>query len=310
MTDAAFEVLRQSVAGRPEVFLVLGSGLGGLAAEIEDPVRVPYDRLPGFPRVGVAGHAGEFVAGWLEGRRVLVQSGRFHLYEGHSPRRVVWPVRLAAALGAETAVFTNAAGALDGRLEPGDLVVLADHINLTGRNPLAPPGLAAAGTAGGGARPPWRDPHPGEGGAELRPWPPASLRRPYDPQLEALALEVARDLRIPLARGTYAAVLGPSYETPAEVRMLQRLGAQVVGMSTVPEVVVAAALGLRVVAFSLVTNPAAGLGKGALDHGEVLEVGRGAGGRLARLVRTLIRRLPPPLQGPAGGAGQKGVPAK
>lgn len=306
----ALEVLGCHLSGPLEVFLVLGSGLGGLVREIEEPVHVPYDRLPGFPPVGVAGHAGEFVIGRLEGRRVLVQSGRFHLYEGHPPSRVVMPVRLAAALGAGTAVFTNAAGALDSRLGPGDLVVLGDHVNLMGRDPFATPDLVAArlgvkGTASACL--------PQDSGGERGGLPPgtrANLRRPYDPHLQSLALEVARELRIPLAQGSYAAVLGPSYETPAEVRFLQRLGAAVVGMSTVPEVLMARALGLRVLAFSLVTNPAAGLGKGALDHGEVLEVGRAAAGRLGDLLRALVQRLPPPLQPPPKGAAQKGVPAK
>ncbi|NNK63590.1 MAG: purine-nucleoside phosphorylase [Gemmatimonadetes bacterium] len=264
---AAAEALGARISGDvPEVMLVLGSGLGALADAVEDPVVVPFEELPGFPAAGVAGHAGHWVAGRLEGRSVLVQQGRYHLYEGHAPETVVLPVRTARALGVERLVVTNAAGGIRRDLGPGSIVLLDDHINLQFRNPLT-----------GGV-------HQGE----IR-FPDMSA--PYDTawmnEVEALALR----LRVPLARGVYVAVTGPSYETPAEVRMLGRLGADVVGMSTVPEVIAARASGMRCLGFSLVTNAAAGLGAGTLDHAEVVEVGRQAGATLERLLRGVLAEL-------------------
>ncbi len=264
--EEALSVLRGRIRERPEVFLVLGSGLGALADEMAEGVEIPYGEIPGFPEPGVAGHSGRLVAGRLEGRPVLLQAGRFHLYQGHSSETVQAPVRLAAALGAGTVVLTNAAGGIGPHLPPGSLLLVEDHLNLMFRSPLAGP------------------PREGE---ERFP----DMSAPYHPGLQDLAREVALSLGIPLARGTYAAVLGPSYETPAEVRFLARVGAQAVGMSTVPEATVARALGLRVLAISLITNLAAGLG-GTLSHEEVLEVGRVAGARMARLVRGIVGRLP------------------
>lgn len=264
----AVHSLRNRLPGLPEVVVVLGSGLSDLADAVEDPVVVPFGDMRGYPEPTVEGHGGRYVFGRLEGRRVLIQAGRFHFYEGHPAHHVAAPVRLAHALEADALLLTNAAGGVDRRLAPGDIVLLDDHLNLQWRSVLA-----------GRARP----------GESRFP----DMSAPYDPDLQALALATARELGLHLVRGTYAAVLGPSYETPAETRMLQRLGVDVVGMSTVPEVTVARALGLRVVAFALVTNRAAGLSGSPLSHAEVLELGRRAGARLGRLIRGVIRDLPP-----------------
>lgn len=271
-------VLAERFGPAPDVALVLGSGLGGVADALSDPRSVSFDELPGFPPAGVAGHAGRFLVGELGGRRVVIQSGRYHVYEGHPLSVIAAPVRALAAWGVEILVLTNAAGGVDRSLEPGDLVVLDDHLNLMFRTPLAGPVI------------------PGE---ERFP----DMSAPYDPSLRTLALETGLDLRIPLARGVYAAVTGPSYETPAEVRMIERLGGHVVGMSTVPEALVAAARGLRVLGFSMVTNKAAGLSLEPLSHHEVVEVGAEAGRTLARLLEALVPRLP-------SGAGPHSTGAK
>jgi len=247
---------------RPEVALVLGSGLGGVAERLTDPVRLSYSEIPGFPAAGVAGHTGELVAGGLAGVEVLCQSGRFHGYEGHSPGAVAIPVRLFGLLGVRTLVLTNAAGGIRRGLRPGDLVCLADQINLTFT----------------------RRPHPG---ADRFP----DTAVAYAPALRSLARVAARDAGIPLQEGVYAGVMGPSYETPAEIRMLERMGADLVGMSTVAEVVAARAAGLECLGFSIVTNLAAGLGGASLSHEEVMRVGREAAGDLARLLAGVVARL-------------------
>lgn len=251
----------------PVAYLVLGSGLAALRDGLEDPVPVPFSALPGFPRTEVVGHDGAFVWGRLAGRPVLLQAGRLHLYEGHPVETVVGPVRIAARLGARVAILTNAAGGIDRRLAPGDLMLLDDHINLTGRSPLAGP------VRQGEVRFP-------------------DMSAPYDPDLQARALAAARDLGERLARGVYLGLLGPSFETPAEIRMAERLGAQAVGMSTVLEVIAARAAGLRCLALSMITNAAAGVTGAPLSHAEVLETGRQAGGRLGRILEAVVRGLP------------------
>jgi len=258
--------LRERITRRPRVLLVLGSGQGEAAADIQDPVRIPYAEIPGFAPATVQGHAGMLIAGTLEGVECLVMQGRYHLYEGHPPERVTIPVRVAAALGARTMIVTNAAGALRTTLQPGDLVILDDHINFMWRNPLIGPVV------------------PGD---ERFP----DMSRPYDSELAAIAERVALDAGIPLHRGVYCAVTGPSYETPAEIRMLQRFGADVVGMSTVPEVIVARAMGVRVLGISLVTNLCAGLSAQSLDHEEVLAIGAAAVPRLRTLLAGVLREI-------------------
>jgi purine-nucleoside phosphorylase len=265
--EAAARALDRRFPGTPTVSIVLGSGLSGLVEGVEDPVEVPFQEVPGLPASGVAGHAGRFVHGRLEGRPVLLQAGRFHAYEGHPMEVVCAPVRIAAALGVGAMVFTNAAGGISRGLEPGTLLLLDDHLDLQLRGPLAGPVV------------------PGE---ERFP----DMSAPYDPGLQRRAVAAAAELGIHLPRGVYAAVLGPSYETPAEVAMLRTLGADVVGMSTVPEVIAARARGIPVLAISLVTNRAAGLSLSPLSHDEVLETGRVAGRRLERLLRRLVGELP------------------
>lgn len=267
MTDTrhseATRFLRERITRSPRAIIVLGSGLGGLADEIQDPVRIPYAEIPGFPTSAVVGHAGRLVAGILDGVEVVCMQGRFHLYEGWSPEAVAEPLRTLATLGPSTLLLTNAAGGINPRFEPGDLMLIEDHINMMFRNPLIGP--VAAG------EPRFPD-----------------MSAPYDPELRTIARECARSLKIPLLQGVYAAVLGPSYETPAEIRMLGRMGADAVGMSTVPEVVVARALGLRVMGISCITNHAAGVSQEPLNHEDVLEVGARATANLTRLVRAVL----------------------
>ena len=262
---AAAAELRRALGTEPfAAALVLGSGLGGLAAAVADARSLPFTRVTGMPPSGVPGHEGRWVAGGLEGRRVLVQAGRYHLYEGHAPEVVRGPVRIAAALGARILIVTNAAGGIRRSLTPGTLMLLEDHLDLIAGSPLD----ERAGPSGGAAE------------------------SPYDPALRELAASCARTVGVELQRGVYAALTGPSYETPAEIRMLARLGADAVGMSTVPEVAAARALGLRCLGLSLVTNHAAGIVSVPLAHADVLAAGLEAAPRLERLLRALVRALP------------------
>lgn len=272
MTEETFPLqealgfLHSRIEVSPEVFLVLGSGLGAVAEAVVGPTSIPYSQIPGFPETGVAGHSGRLVAGTLEGKPVLIQAGRFHFYEGYPAGVVVAPVRLAALLGVRTAILTNAAGGISEGLDPGSILLIHDHINWMARSPLAGPVHA---------------------GEDRFP----DLGRLYDPALRVLARSVAAERRLSLPEGVYAAVLGPSYETPAEIRFLARAGADAVGMSTVPEAITASASGMRVLAFSLITNRAAGLSRGSLNHDEVLEVGRRAGSRLTGLLQGILSRM-------------------
>jgi purine-nucleoside phosphorylase len=270
MTDDFVMSLPDVLAAEPpvDVALVLGSGLSGLADAIEGPRAVSYADIPGLPvpERQVLGHAGRLVLGELGGRRVAAFQGRVHCYQGFSARETSFPARLAAALGARVLVVTNAAGAVSPHLSAGDLVLISDHLDLACDNPLTG----------------WPGP---EGGTPFVP-----MRDAYDPELRSIALMAAADTDVDLvAGGTYAWVRGPSFETPAEVAMLRGLGADIVGMSTVPEVIAARALGLRVLGLSLVTNSAAGIG---LAHAEVLETGRLAEERMHRLALAILQRLP------------------
>ncbi len=258
--------LRSAFARPVRIALVLGSGQGDLVDAVEDPVVVPFTDVPLLPSVGVAGHGGRFVSGRLAGVDAVVQAGRIHPYEGHPRAIAVAPVRLLAGAGIDTLVLTNAAGGIRPGLDPGALVLLDDQIDLSFHAPLAGPARR------GEARFP-------------------DMSAPFDPGLRAVLRVVAAEVGIELDEGTYMGVRGPSYETRAEVRMLARLGADVVGMSTVAEVTVARALGLRVVGLSLVTNRATGLSATPLEHDEVLEVGRAAAGRTRRLLLAALPRL-------------------
>lgn len=250
----------------PTALVILGSGLGRVAERVEAPLEVPFESLPGMPATSVAGHAGRFVIGHLGGLPVILQSGRFHAYEGHGPDVLGLTVRVAAELGVSVLITTNAAGGIREDLGPGDLVVLEDHVNLQGLNPLEGP------VQHGEVRFP-------------------DMTEAYARTLRELAEAEAERLGKPLKRGVYGAVRGPSFETPAEVRMLARLGVDVVGMSTVPEVITARASGLRCLAFSMVTNAAAGRTGEPLSHDEVLDVGDRAGAELADVIVAVTARL-------------------
>ena len=262
----ATEAVKQRLGSlQPRVAIVLGSGLGFLADEVVDPIRIPYHTIPGFPEPGVAGHKGELVAGKLEGVPVIVQAGRFHLYEGHPAAVAALPSRVFAELGVEILIVTNAAGGVRRTFPGGTLMLIADHINLMWRNPLI------------------GQPERGEQRFPI-------MHEPYDRKLRSLARTVARESGIRLEEGVYAGLLGPSYETPAEVRMLEKLGADAVGMSTVPEVLVARSRGIRCLGFSSITNPAAGITGEALSHQEVLAAGEQIARGLSVVVKGVLKR--------------------
>jgi len=273
--DSLERAVRTRTALRPRIGLVLGSGLGGLADELDLDVAIPFGELPGWPDATAPGHAGRLLLGRLRGVPVAIQQGRFHLYEGHSAGFVVQPVLLMGRLGAETVVLTNAAGGVNTGYGPGTLMVIADHLNLTGRTPLL--GANAPTGAGGDA-------------AELGPRFP-DMTAVWDPDLRSRLHRAAGAEDVPLAEGVYACLLGPSYETPAEVRMLRTLGADAVGMSTALEAVAARWAGMRVCGISLVTNPGAGVTGQPLSHAEVLEAGNAAGPRLARVIGRFVAEL-------------------
>jgi purine-nucleoside phosphorylase len=263
---AAADAVRAHAPINPRVGIILGSGLGGIADAIDRPTRIPYRDIPGFPSATVVGHAGELIAGALAGTPVVALSGRFHMYEGHDVALTGFPVRVLNALGAATLIVSNAAGSARPALSPGTLVVLTDHVNFMFRNPLIGP------LEEGDIRFP-------------------DMSAPYDPELRALAHRVAAAQGTPLEDGVYFAELGPSYETRAEVRMLAALGADVVGMSTVPEVTVARARGMRVLGFSCVTNLACGLAATPITHAEVIETTARVAPRLQAIVGGVVEKL-------------------
>lgn len=263
---ADFVRTRLASDGPPAIALILGSGLGGIAERIERAVRVPFADVPGFPAATVAGHRGELIAGELAKRRVVALAGRFHMYEGHAPALAAFPVRVLHALGARALFVSNAAGGIRRTFRVGDLMLIADHINLMWRNPLI------------GAVEPHDTRFP-------------DMSEPYSRALATTLRAAARAARVPLQEGVYAGLLGPSYETPAEVRMLDRLGADAVGMSTVPEVIVAQALGMPVAGVSCITNLAAGISPHGLSHAEVLETTRRVAARFENLVIEFVRAL-------------------
>ncbi len=263
--------LERTVRGRtglrPRVGLVLGSGLGGLADAIEVESIIPFSELPGWPAATAPGHAGRLLFGRLNGAPVVVQQGRFHLYEGHSAGFVVQPVLLMRRLGAEVVVLTNAAGGVNPDFGAGTLMVISDHLNLTGRHPLAGPNADEIG-------PRFPD-----------------MTAVWDSELRARLHRAGKAEGAALAEGVYACLIGPSYETPAEVRMLRSLGADAVGMSTALEAVAARWSGLRVCGVSLVTNPGAGLAAAKLSHAEVLAAAEAAGPRLALVIARFVGEL-------------------
>lgn len=266
----AFEasvVIRHTVGEVPRIAVMLGSGLGDIADGLGEQVVLPYDRIPHFPSPTVAGHPGRLVVGTLGAHRVAVLQGRFHSYEGLDLEAVTFPIRVLQALDVRTLILTAAAGGVNVNRHPGHLVCLSDHLNLIGGNPLR-----------------------GQNDERLGPRFP-DLSEVYSARLRNWAVEEAHYLGFVLHVGVYAAVPGPCYETPAEVRMLRTLGADIVGMSTVPEAIVARHAGMEVLGLAVVTNRAAGLASTPLSHAEVLEAGRAAAGRLGALIERVVERV-------------------
>ncbi len=268
--DAAAEALRRRFASRPKVGIILGSGLSAVAEAVEAEAVIPYPDIPHFPRATVEGHAGRLVVGHLEGHPVMVMQGRAHYYEGYSMAQVTLPVRVMQALGVNTLIVTNAAGGLNPSFRPGDVMVIRDHINLIGMaglNPLRGPNLDRFG-------PRFPD-----------------MSSAYDPTLRAIARSVAQEASIPVHEGVYICLAGPSFETPADIRFLRLIGADAVGMSTVPEVTVARHGGMRVLGLSGISNVASTEGENVATHEEVLEAGRVLAPRLETIIRGVLRRL-------------------
>jgi purine-nucleoside phosphorylase len=266
MDDAVLYIERR-INLQPRVGVILGSGLGAFAHELADRVEIPYSEIPGWPPSTAIGHAGRLVAGRIHGVPTLVMAGRHHLYEGYTPRQVTKGVRVMGRLGVQALVITNAAGAINLSYSRGALVLIHDHINLQGANPLTGPNDDTLG-------PRFPD-----------------MTNAYPQRLRALAHEAAASLGFSLPEGVYAALPGPNYETPAEIRYLRAIGADLVGMSTVPEVIAAAHMSLPVLALSCVTNMAAGVLPEKINHVEVLETGRAVRHQLVELLKLVIPRL-------------------
>jgi purine-nucleoside phosphorylase len=265
--EHAARFVRSRIKEAPRLALVLGSGLGAFADEIEDPTAISYEEIPGFGRPTVEGHAGRLVVGKIEGTAAAVMQGRFHYYEGYSLDEVTFPIRVLHLLGIKSLILTNAAGGLNNSYTEGSLIVISDHLNLMGANPLR------------GANDPRFGPR----------FP--DMSDVYDHEYTEIAIREAHAMSLELRRGIYAALTGPSYETPAEIRMFRLLGADAVGMSTVPEAIVARQMGIRVLAISCITNLAAGVLDRPIDHADVIETGE----RIRETFAQLLRRVAPKL---------------
>jgi len=265
--EAAAQFIRKKTKLQPKIALVLGSGLGAFADEFAAATRIPYAKIPHFPRSTAIGHAGKLVIGKVDGIEVAGMQGRVHLYEGYSPQDVAFPIRVFSRLGAKAVILTNAAGGIKKEFTQGRLVVISDHINLQGANPLSGPNADEFG-------PRFPD-----------------MTNAYDKKFRELTLAAGRRLNIDLGEGVYAALAGPSYETPAEIRYLRSIGADLVGMSTVPEVIAARHAGLRALGISCVTNAAAGVLERPLDHNEVLETAERVKSQFIGLLRAVIPRI-------------------
>lgn len=263
--EAAAKVL--AVCGKADIGVILGSGLGDYAEALEDAVKLPYSEIPGFPRSTVAGHAGMWCCGTLYGKRVVMMQGRFHYYEGYGMKDVTLPVRVMQKIGVKTLIVTNAAGGVNLGYHPGELMVIGDIFSMTAQNPLIGPNLDAFGPR----------------------FPDMSCA--FDKELRALAHECANEQGFALREGVYAQMTGPTYETPAEIRMLRTLGADAVGMSTVPEVIVARHGGMRVLGISCITNMAAGILDQPLNHAEVTETANRVKGQFRYLLDRIIEKM-------------------
>jgi purine-nucleoside phosphorylase len=265
--DEAAQAVRRAVDGSPAVGVVLGSGLGAWADGLAALKKIPYAEIPHMPRSTVVGHAGNLCVGRSGDVPVACLQGRVHLYEGHEPERVVFAVRLLARLGCKAVLLTNAAGGLDPTWTPGDLMLITDHLNLMGKNPLSGPNEASLG-------PRFPD-----------------MTEAYDRELMDRGRDAAKQVGVTLREGVYAGLLGPTYETPSEIRMLQRLGANAVGMSTVPEVIALRHMGVRTAAISCVTNLGAGLSATKLDHSEVEATAKATRDRFTALLSAWVQRV-------------------
>lgn len=265
--DEAAAFIRSTTSIAPEIGLILGSGLGVLGEQLEDAVTIHYADIPHFPVSTVEGHAGELVIGKLQGRSVVLMRGRFHMYEGYEPERTAFPVRVMKALGVRTLLVTNAAGGVNLSYKPGNLMLISDHLNLTGRNPLIGPNDDALGV---------RFP---------------DMSEAYSRRLRAIAKETAAEQGFSVQEGVYVGLLGPNYETPAEIRMFRTLGADAVGMSTVSEVLVARHSGIEVLGISCISNMAAGILDQPLSHEEVMETTEHVKEQFLSLVLNVLPKM-------------------
>ncbi len=265
--EHAARTIRARTAEEARIALVLGSGLGGFVDELEDAVVIPYGEIPGFSASTAEGHAGRLVIGKVDRVPIMAMQGRVHFYEGYSLEEVTFPIRTFKLLGIKTLVLTNAAGGINVQLSQGALMVISDHLNLMGVNPLR-----------------------GVNDERFGPRFP-DMSEVYSRKLQEAATEEARALGIDVRRGIYAALTGPSYETPAEIHMLRSFGADAVGMSTVPEAIVARQMGMEVLGISCITNMAAGISDQPIDHGEVMQTGKNVKATFAQLLRRVIVRL-------------------
>lgn len=263
----AVDFIRQKTSLQPSIGIILGSGLGDLAHHVQNATIIPYHDIPHFGQSQAVGHANQLIIGTLAGKTVLLMKGRFHYYEGYPLSKVTFPVRVMKALGIHSLLVTNACGAINTSFHPGELMVITDHINLTGNNPLIGANEESLGVRF------------------------VDLSQAYDPAYRQLALQLGQDYHIPMQQGVYAWWSGPTYETPAEIRMIRTLGGDAVGMSTVPEVIVARHAGLRVLGISCLTNMAAGILPQPLSHHEVIEVANQVSQDFQKLVMGIVHRI-------------------
>lgn len=267
ITEAA-EYIKKQKNVQPKMGIVLGSGLGAFVDSVEDATVVPYSDIPHFHETTVEGHEGRLILGKVEGKDVIIQQGRLHAYEGLPMQEVVFPVRVMASLGVENLILTNASGGINLNFRAGNLVCIKDHINLMGRNPLIGPNLS-----------------------ELGPRFP-DMTKAYHPELRSLIMESAKEIGIELPEGVYAGVLGPTYETPAEIHYLRTIGADMVGMSTVPESIAGNHLGIKVCGVSCITNMAAGIEDEKLDHADIKDTALKVMENFSQLLKGTIKRIP------------------
>lgn len=265
--EKAVRQIRAQTRAEVSTAIVLGSGLGGFADELGDAIAIPYDQIPGFARATVEGHAGRLVLGKVGAKAIAALQGRFHFYEGYSLEEVTFPIRVLKLLGVDTLILTNASGALNADYAPGTLMLISDHINLMGVNPLIGPNDTRFG-------PRFPD-----------------LTNVYSPELQDIVVQEAREMKLEMRRGIYASLTGPSYETPAEICMVRSLGAHAVGMSTVPEAIVARHMDMKVVGISCITNLAAGVTDLPVDHTQVIATGESIRESFSELLRRVITKL-------------------